>query len=363
MPSHECPRCKFIFNKKSTYTFHIKRKHPCKIKICDDFLKLLPKTKKSDSSFECPECMALFTRQDNLTRHKTKYCHGNNSKDDINNDNDNKTNNNDDIKNDLDDVCEKLPQKKQLIIDISRIDNQYLCDHCKTTFTRKDSLTRHVKNRCKVKKATNDNLENIYNMLFQLKQDNEELKHTNEELKKKVDNIENKTNTINHNTINGNINNTINNNHNYINVIAFGKEEISFPDDSIKYLLSKGFTAVELTVKNTNFSEKKPQFHNVYLPNIRGDFAMVYNGEKWGLKDLNYVLQQIYNDKKYYLEDKFDEFIDSLSKSSIKSFRRFLKKEEKDPNCSKKIIKNIKAMLHNNKAIPMKTITRNKLIK
>jgi hypothetical protein len=188
------------------------------------------------------------------------------------------------------------------------------------------------------------------------------------ELQTKVENMEDKQNIIQHtNNTTNNINNTnnynnINNNiinNNYINVVAFGKEDISFTDDTIKFLLSKGFTAVELTVKNTNFSEKRPQFHNVYLPNIRWDFAMVYNGKKWGLKDLNYVLQQIYNDKKYYLEDKFDEFIDSLSKSSIKSFRRFFKKEESDPNCSKKIIKNIKAMLHNEKAVPIKTKTLN----
>jgi DNA-directed RNA polymerase subunit RPC12/RpoP len=349
---YKCIKCKKIFQQKSHYVHHTTiRVKPC-VKPCIKKENLQPIPKKT-TLFQCTECMNTFTRKDNLNRHVDRYCNG--PIDEIQIDEIQKD---DSVKpilkcdkyiNDLEfhesDNAAPLPNKVCIINNVKR----YVCKHCGKNYSRKDSLERHKKKACNSKKE--DELKNIYEMLLQIKEENKQLK-----MQIDIDKNTNSNNYINTNNYNTTINNTINNT---INIVAFGKEEITFTDEAIKCLLSKGFNAVELTVKNTNFSTKKPHFHNVYLPNIRGDFAMVYNGKKWGLKDLNYVLQQIYNDKKYYLEDKFDEFIDSLNKTTIKSFRRFLKKEENDPNCSKGIIKNIKAMMHNDKRIPINTKKHN----
>jgi uncharacterized C2H2 Zn-finger protein len=385
---YQCSKCDKIFKQKSHYTKHVfKRKTSCigtvQLSPSQSPSPNPPNPPETGYRYKCPNCTKTFTRKDNLSRHIVKYC----TKIEILQKNtvlivdvihDNtpaiKTPHNGFINVNEDNICDnplKSPPYFEEgglcvlnLLKSSKKKKKHFCGYCNKQYSRKDNLTRHQKDVCKYKKEKE--LKDIYDILLQqkkdmdkIKADNEEIKAENKELKNQMMKIDNPEyqhiNTNINNTINKTINNNNTINNNTINIVAFGKEEITFTDEAIMCLLSKGFNAVELTVKNTNFSTKKPHFHNVYLPNIRGDFAMVYNGFKWGLKDLNYVLQQLYNDKKYYLEDKFDEFIGSLSKTSIKSFRRFLKKEERDPNCSKGIMKNIKAMMHNDRTIPLNT--------
>lgn len=243
---------------------------------------------------------------------------------------------------------------------------KFKCDFCNKYYTRYDNLTRHLKGNCKGMQIKENKMKEIYEMLLQQKKEMDDLKEENKDLKDKMKNIveknkeKNITMTIRNNTNsnNENSNNTITNN-NLINIVALGEEKMSFSDDAVKYLLNQGFKAIETTVKNTNFSKKRPEFHNVYLPNIRGGYAMVYDGKKWGLKDLKTVLSGLYNDKKDYLEDKFEDLIDSLERSTIKRFQRFLKDDKSNSKCSKEIIKNLKLLMHNEKETIMETIRHN----
>jgi len=70
------------------------------------------------------------------------------------------------------------------------------------------------------------------------------------------------------------------------------------------------------------------------------------------------VINQLYDDKEYYLEDKFSDFIDSLDEVTKKKFRRFLN-ERKNDGVEDKIKHQIKLMLYNKREIPL--ATRNKL--
>jgi uncharacterized coiled-coil DUF342 family protein len=60
---------------------------------------------------------------------------------------------------------------------ISNITSEISCNYCNKIFTRKDALTRHINNRCKAKKNYNEQIDQIFNELTKLKDENEELKN------------------------------------------------------------------------------------------------------------------------------------------------------------------------------------------
>lgn len=48
---------------------------------------------------------------------------------------------------------------------------------------------------------------------------------------------------------------------------------------------------------------------------MKDKYAMMYDGKEWTLMTKDELIEQIYDDKKYYIEDNLDEFINSLSLS------------------------------------------------
>lgn len=57
MPEYECDRCHKMFNKKSNYNKHMKRKNPCSL-----------------PQFKCEFCSKNFTYKGNLSRHINNVC-------------------------------------------------------------------------------------------------------------------------------------------------------------------------------------------------------------------------------------------------------------------------------------------------
>lgn len=85
---------------------------------------------------------------------------------------------------------------------------------------------------------------------------------------------------------------------------------------------------------------------------------MIYNGNNWNLHDYKEIITQLCEDKKDKLEDKFNEFFESLDEVTKRKFERFL--NEADTDEIKTRYKNdIKLILYNNRNIPINT--KNKL--
>ena len=91
-------------------------------------------------------------------------------------------------------------------------------------------------------------------------------------LKNNPNNIINNTNTKNSN--NNILNNTQINNNN-INIVAFGKEKLDelVSDALCKKILFKGFEAVPQLIEYIHFNEKRPEYHNCYIPNLKDKYA------------------------------------------------------------------------------------------
>ena len=122
--------------------------------------------------------------------------------------------------------------------------------------------------------------------------------------------------------------------------------------DIIKAL--QGFaTEVELT-KLIHFNDKHPEYHNVYINNLRSNHIMVYDGE-WRLKLCKDIIEDIYDTNKEYVEENLEKFIKSLDTAKINSLNRWLNTPETSSKI-KKIKDEIKLLLYNKKDTVTKQI-------
>ena len=70
MPAHKCPRCGKEFDNKSNYNRHLTRKTPCALVLEIEELE----EEKKDSPNRCRFCGRVFSRSDSLARHMKQAC-------------------------------------------------------------------------------------------------------------------------------------------------------------------------------------------------------------------------------------------------------------------------------------------------
>jgi hypothetical protein len=349
--ANQCPICTNIFKQRAHLKHHLfKRKKVCRnngISILETNKSIfIKKSSENNIYLECVLCNKPVTTLDSL------YMHIDTCKSIIE-----KTKNTYTKSNTCDDISLKNPPDPAIFTNhtlTSAKNISYMCDFCKQTFTRNDSLIRHLNNTCKIKKNNDREHNDIFNSLIIKMND---LANENKKLQKSIKSLTIKSKQSSKVNYMTNCNNNIVNN--TINIIGFGKEKLNYTDEVIKTLLSHGFNAITKTIEYTNFNKNMPQYHNVYIPNIKSPYAAVFDGEEWKLEELNLVLNQLYDDKRCYLEDKFDEFILSLNDVIKKKFQRFIDVDDDDSPQAKWIKKKIKLMLYNKRKIPMKTIMTN----
>lgn len=238
----------------------------------------------------------------------------------------------------------------------------YMCAMCNQCFSRSDSLVRHQKKYCKAKLQEDAMAKNgpDYELRNKVKHLEEviveltrQIKQTKNDDRSNSENNQVLNTNMNHSNIgnnNQNINNTIN-----INLNAFGKEDNSHLTESdYKFMLNKGFKSIQELVKQVHFNEKKPENHNVYISNLRENYATIYNGNQWIVKSKHDVLDDLYSTKKELLQDKYDEIIEKLPDYTKEKFGRFIY-EEQEKSIQKKIKDEMKFILYNKKSIPIGT--------
>jgi len=238
-------------------------------------------------------------------------------------------------------------------------------------FTTTSNMYAHMKNNCKNKKEINKIkiVEKSVNVqkFVDLERDNAELKkQLNEienqlrkeiaELKKGTIQINNlTTNSIDNSTTN---NGTINNNqvtNNYI-LVAYGKEDMSKIDKiEIANVMKMGFKSIAKLTEIVHFDPLHPENHNIYISSMKSKYAMKYNGTDWDVITKHELLDEIYNQKKNYIENNLENFDDDLTKSQRDSLKRWLETDDDSPKIQK-IKEEIKLLLHNKQKIPLETM-------
>ena len=190
-----------------------------------------------------------------------------------------------------------------------------ICEYCNATYKYKKSYTRHMQT-CK-KKSSIQSVTNNFDIpndvmdsfIKSWKTDpgkiNELAKHNFESPSTTM----NQTNNIQQQTIIDNSNQTINNivQHNTINIMPFGKEDISMlTEDVRKSIYCRGFSSFEELInelyKNTNNI-------NIYISNKReGTVKFINDKMEVEIGDLHDAVEKIVESKKDMLEDILDEF-------------------------------------------------------
>ena len=85
---------------------------------------------------------------------------------------------------------------------------------------------------------------------------------------------------------------------------------------------------------------------------MKNQYAMIYDGHDWTLVMKDYLIDKLYDDKREYIEENLDEFINSLSDSQLSALYRWL--NAADGHSYIKNIKNdIKLLLYNKRKLPM----------
>lgn len=226
------------------------------------------------------------------------------------------------------------------------------CKYCQKQFTTSTSMYRHVRLSCGVKKEEDLNKDKIYEKLLELEKKSEKidvLEKENTLLKKKVSAMEKKSRVVK-NIHNGEINinqGIINNTTNQIVLVGYGQEDLSkFGKNELIKIFQNGYNSTLKLTEAVHFNPKYPEHHNIYISNMRDKYAMMFDGNKWTLTMKEDLINKIYDDKKNYIEENLDDFIDSLSASRKKALDRWLETDDDDDKISK--IKNeIKLLLYN----------------
>jgi hypothetical protein len=232
-----------------------------------------------------------------------------------------------------------------------------LCVYCRKDFSTHGNMKIHQTKSCKSLKELIKEKELVENNIKNIKE--------NVVLKNNVKNKDNEKNAkIINNIVNNNITNNITNNINVdkivLNIINFGEESLEhLTNDEIKEILNKQFTGFYKLIEKVHFNENKPEYNNVYIPNIRYKDAFVYKNNKWILKDRDDVIDEIKDTKINLLDKKVTEMdekmliSDKLKEKYDTFYSRFSCLEG---DAKKNLDRDIKYMLYSNrdKAISLK---------
>ena len=79
---------------------------------------------------------------------------------------------------------------------------------------------------------------------------------------------------------------------------------------------------------------------------MKDKYAMMFDGTGWTLTTKEELINKIYEDKKNYIEENLEEFIESLVPSRKRALERWLETYDDDTKI-KEIKENIKLLLYN----------------
>ena len=117
------------------------------------------------------------------------------------------------------------------------------------------------------------------------------------------------------------------NNYNNITLIAHNKQpDLShLTDKDYLKIMNRGFNSVPKLIEAIHFNPDKPENQNVYIPNIKNKYAMVWNGKKWELNSRENIIDDMYDDNSDLLIDKLEQLKEFDKKNKIlNKFKRFM---------------------------------------
>ena len=318
MVNYTCPRCGFITNIKTKYTNHLRRKYLCKNKISDDklyneFIKYNISEKLNNSN--------LNPSESKLNPYESKL---------------------NPLKSKLNPFVSKITSKK--------LKKKFKCIYCNKDYSTSSNVSKHLK-KCTEKQNDDEEKQNLMNLIEVLNKQIEEQRKEKEEYKIE---LAKRNNQIDELIKKAGINiGTQNNIQQNIKILAYNNTDVSHltDNDYLKCLKHSNFCIPHL-IEKIHFNPKKPENHNIYISNLKNNYVMIYNGNKWMLNDRDESIQNLIDEKESIIEQKLEEWIENGEKypDIMKKFNRYLEKKENDTVLNK-IKSEIKLILFNNRDI------------
>ena len=262
----------------------------------------------------------------------------------------------------------------------------YKCEYCDKTYKYSQGLSKHIKYSCK--KNKDEDLKEFVRLLNQKnkmleksltysspdKMKNEMLKKDRclELLTKKLDIVKVGNNTFHQNisTTNNNYycptnhystvnsNNVVKITNNNTFVLNYKDTDMShLTTQDFKQIIGRKFNCIPEFVRRVHCNKELPQNMNIYIPNIKNKFIMLYKDGEWLLHDRDSILQELIEDRACRLEEWLDENPEE-SKRLKDTFNEFLDYRNNNfDECNKKLKSEIQKDLYNIRH----TVGKNKL--
>ena len=209
------------------------------------------------------------------------------------------------------------------------------CKLCGRKFQHKQSKHRHEKSRCKFINKGNRKI----------------IKEQEEELQQKDRLLEEKNRLIEE-LLKQNIIINKNNEDDY-SILSYNKTNKKFlTDEMISKCMEKQNMCVPEMIKLVHFNNIHPENRNIYISNLKTNYVMVYDGEKWIVQNRDQMLDKLISDNEKFMHKKIGEWYEESDnakyKRAMKKFQKYL-----NVNTNTNLIDNIKdelkLMFYNNR--------------
>ena len=120
-----------------------------------------------------------------------------------------------------------------------------------------------------------------------------------------------------------------NNIQNNIIINNYGEEDLSHITDKIMNELVKiPYGAIPKLIESVHFNDKKPENHNIILPNKKENLCQVYDNNRWVYKSRDQAINDLIDSKYMILDNHYDIIkntttISGSVKNSYSKFRKY----------------------------------------
>lgn len=221
---------------------------------------------------------------------------------------------------------------------------EFVCKFCDKQFAFKQTMYRHMKNSCVKKEDDYKELVRLLNAQIEnhkkeLEEEKEERKKENHALVKQIDSLKGKL------EIKGSFNNNTINNVQHITLNYVDTDVSHITDKDYRCCIRKVCHSVLKLIEKIHFNPAKPENMNVYISNMRDKYVMIYEGNKWILKNKTDAIDTLYTDKEMMIEEWMN---DNDEPEMRKFFDRYMN-NVKEKNTMDDINDQLKLMLYNKK--------------
>ena len=186
------------------------------------------------------------------------------------------------------------------------------CRFCKKSFSRSDSLQRHLRDNCREVEKYQEKERQYDDLLRLLEKEREDHREQLGMVLEKVGNT-----TINNQTNHLTQNNTV-------QINNYGCENLDMLTDKfMKKMISFPYTAIPKMIKKIHFNDNYPENMNIRMLNKRDGKLQILKQNKWTYVDKKEHLSQLIDEKNYLLDQYYEDNKSNLNHNLRDRFNKY----------------------------------------